>query len=396
MNWLSIAGFQLVYKRQLFSDHSLFGSIHVSFPQDNNVSFVLDKNFEHDGSSLSTELRLSPTNSHISCEFRRNVPEWIRALTNLGRSVPSIHHEDLSNSPVEMVTDVTLTTSSEYDIGMNMMLVKTIGDETEIGFGVGASKEEGIQLKFSLKRSDRHHFTLPIVLTHSFNWKMLLMATLTPITCYTLLENFVMNPLMNYWRRKETKSKRKEIYLATQHKRQVALQELEKIREKALQSRNAEEEVNGLIIINAKYGDLEHVDDDVNEYPSWIDLTDQLQFLVSNSKLYLPEYSKSRMEGSFDPAPGSPKTLLVWYRFRGKTHRVEIDDEEELKIPLVEDVIDPSQEEESNKKKNSSRGFHHGGGGTSGVDSSQQRTSSSFDEDEEDDDDDEDSYESDD
>ncbi|KAG2393055.1 hypothetical protein C9374_009632 [Naegleria lovaniensis] len=395
MNWLSIAGFQLVYKRQLFSDPSLFGSIHFSFPQDNNVSLVVDKNFEHDGSSLSTELRLSPTNSHISCEFRRNVPEWIRALGRLGVS----KKQDSTPGGVEMVTDVTLSTpslgfqSDSYDVGMNMMLVKTIGEETELGFGVGASKEEGISLKFSLKRADRHHFTLPIVLSHYFHWKMLFMATITPITCYTLIQNFILDPLMNYWRRKETRSKRKEAYLSTQHKRQVALQELDKIREQALQSRNAEEEVNGLIIINAKYGDLEDVGDDVNEYPSWIDLTDQLQFLVSNSKLYLPEYSKSRMEGSFDPAPNIPKTLLVWYRFRGKTHRVEIDDEEELRIPLEEDVVRNDDREEM-KVMNGGFGGGVGGVGGSGIttakhSSTQGASNSDSDEEEDDEEDDE-------
>ena len=337
LNWLTVAGFQVVYKRQLFSDNTLSGSILFSFPRDNNVTFTLDKSFVHDGSSISSELRIGAASSHISCEFRRNLPEWLRNA--IVRSKSEEEEDD-----IELVSDLTLSTTdfvSEYDLGFNMLLVKPVAEDTEIGFGVGASIQDGVNMKFNLRRF-RHNFNVPIALTHIFDWKMLLFATITPIACFSLFKSFIFDPISSYWKKKDIKNQRKTAFLATQEKRQKALAELEKIREQALQSRNAEEEVNGLVIINAKFGDLEG-DIDEGEYPSWIDLTDQLQFLVSNSKLYLPEYSKSRMEGSFDPAPGVSKTLLVWYRFNGKTHRVEVDDEEELRIPILEDVIDKTE-----------------------------------------------------
>ena len=332
--WLAIAGFQLVYKRQLFSDNSLFGSLSVSFPQDSNISFTLDKSFVHDGSTLSTDFRIAPSDTQLSCEFRRNLPQWLK--TNFFKKSTA----DDDDEDIELATDVALTTADfiEYDLGFNVMLVKPIGDDTELGFGFGGGLEEGVNLKLSLKRN-RHNFNLPITLSHMFSWKLLLLSAITPIACFSLLKSFVFDPISSYWKKKDIKQKRKEAYLQTHEKRQKALQELEKIKEQALQSRNSEEEVNGLVIINAKYGDLEGDDTDEGEYPSWIDITDQLQFLVTNSKLSLPEYSKSKMEGCFDPAPGTPKTLLVWYRFRGKTHRVEVDDEAELKIPLEEDLI---------------------------------------------------------
>lgn len=111
------------------------------------------------------------------------------------------------------------------------------------------------------------------------------------------------------------------------------MKELERMEPEIKQRINEEEEVRGLIIINATYGKLDEVDIQV-EHPPYIDVTKQLQYYVKNSELILDEFTKSKLEGFYDPCPGEPKQLEVFYRFKGSTHKVIIDDEQELRIPL--------------------------------------------------------------
>jgi DnaJ family protein C protein 11 len=115
------------------------------------------------------------------------------------------------------------------------------------------------------------------------------------------------------------------------------------MRDAILRSRVNEEKVHGLLIINARYGNLEEDETGIpagaghDEYPPYIDVTDQLQFQVLNSRLHLPPVSKSTLDGFYDPCPGEEKSLLIIYRFLNTTHRVEVHDEDELEIPSEED-----------------------------------------------------------
>ncbi|KAL9651626.1 hypothetical protein ABK040_001571 [Willaertia magna] len=340
LNWLAIAGFQVYYKRQLFNDKNLFGTLNWSFPQDNGVTLTIEKDL-NDNSSISSDFKVGLNQSHISCEYRKELSSLF--ASSASASLDDEEEVDEDNS-IELVTDVTLSTtdfSTNADISCNTLLMKSVGEETELGFGVGFGYNEGINFKLSLKR-ERHTFNVPILLTHSFNWKVLLFSIITPITLYSLFKSLIYSPIQSYYKKKELKNKRKENYERTREKREKALIELEKMKVRVNQIREAEEQINGLIVISARYGDLAQKEngDELDKYPSWVDLTDQLQYHVVNSKLSLPDYSKSRLEGSFDPAPYCEnKTLLIWYSFRGKKHQIEIGDEDELSIPLLEEDL---------------------------------------------------------
>ncbi len=55
---------------------------------------------------------------------------------------------------------------------------------------------------------------------------------------------------------------------------------------------------------------------------------------VEDSKLVLEEGSKASLYGFYDPCPGEDKQLCVQYLFKDKMHKVTINDNEELVIPL--------------------------------------------------------------
>ena len=115
------------------------------------------------------------------------------------------------------------------------------------------------------------------------------------------------------------------------------------MRGRALQKKSNEEERGGLIIVQAKFGNLHARSGDRDrhpDFPAWIDVTIVIQNLVEKSKLELrAEMSKAQLHGFYDPCPGEPKWLEIEYRFKGKRHRVEVGEDSELRIPLSAHAI---------------------------------------------------------
>jgi len=109
----------------------------------------------------------------------------------------------------------------------------------------------------------------------------------------------------------------------------------------------AEEEArNGLLIVEARYGNLR-----VNDAESgratrapYIDVSVPLQCMVNDSSLIIAGgRSRFWLEGFYDPSMGSARhlnRLRIRYLFLGMMHEAEYDDEEEVAIPLQEHCID--------------------------------------------------------
>uniref|UniRef100_A0A915JZS7 DnaJ-like protein C11 C-terminal domain-containing protein n=1 Tax=Romanomermis culicivorax TaxID=13658 RepID=A0A915JZS7_ROMCU len=107
-----------------------------------------------------------------------------------------------------------------------------------------------------------------------------------------------------------------------------------------------EEKLNGLIILDAKYGS-----NDQNA----IDVTIPLQAMVKDSRLILQNSSKACLAGFYDPCPDIDKILTINYRFNESYFYVRIKDEEGLDLPNTSHKI--VDEPEISSPKIDSSGF---------------------------------------
>lgn len=205
---------------------------------------------------------------------------------------------------------------------------------------------QGIFWKFEWRRGGQK-IVVPILLSRHLNPLFAAGAFIFPTSAYFILKKFVVKP---YFLKRE-KQKALENLDKTSAQVQEAMsaaQRAQKLLENvANRKRNKQMEVGGLVITEAKYGNLKNLkrydqSGGVTELASQvIDVTLPLNFLVTDSgQLKLHEgVKKSGIMGFCDPCPGEPKGLRLEYTYAGSRYEVTVDDYAELFIPREEHRI---------------------------------------------------------
>ncbi|KAL0484401.1 Dnaj [Acrasis kona] len=307
------------YSRILFNDPTFHGSINVDLPQ--GCTFTAIKQYEN--TKITSQIKTG-RDVDVSVDVTRNL-------------------KMIENS--KLIVNASTNTSLRHDL--SVLLSRRVASQTELGIGVGVG-EEGLSIRCSIK-TQKHYFNVPITLSNNAsNLKALLFGVFAPSVLFFTFRQLVYNPLQTKWNAEKLLEKRRENYNSTKTERERAVQQKEQMRDGILKSRAQEEKVKGLLIINARYGNLKPDDESttLQEHLPYFDVTDQLQFQVQNSRLYLPPVSKSMLDGFYDPCPEEEKSLLVIYRFLGDTHRVQIDDEDALEIPSENDKTHAAGEQQ--------------------------------------------------
>ncbi|KAI3409643.1 J domain-containing protein [Psidium guajava] len=204
---------------------------------------------------------------------------------------------------------------------------------------------QGIFWKFEWRRGGQK-IIVPILLSRHLNPLFAAGAFIFPTSAYFILKKFVVKPY--YLKRERQKALENSEKTSTQvQEAMAAARRAQKLLENvANRKRNKQMEVGGLVITEAKYGNLKNVkrsdQSEVTESASQvIDVTLPLNFLVTDSgQLKLHEgVKKSGIMGFCDPCPGDPKGLHVEYTYGGKRYEVTVDDYKELFIPCEEHRI---------------------------------------------------------
>ena len=189
-------------------------------------------------------------------------------------------------------------------------------------------------------------YAIPIQFADNVSWDVALVATLLPVVTYACLQQLVISPYLRQAEDRERADARRRNRGAIRRARQEAVAQQGLMRETVHRQIDAEERANGLIIVQALYGQLvsSHHEDEIDEeLPLVTDVAVPLQCLVKDHKLELPKgQSKAHLLGFYDPCPGEPKSLRVRYRFQGKMHEVTVEDDGQLKCPLRRHAVAPA------------------------------------------------------
>lgn len=208
----------------------------------------------------------------------------------------------------------------------------TVSAQMNIGAPIGTV------LTLKLTRAS-HTYSLPIMLSDELNLAATFYGTVVPLACYAAIQALIVRPYQT--REKERMAMEEEEMMANEieKKKKEAASLISMMTETAQRKIAQEERKKGLIIVEAWYGNF------VTQKRSILktkvcDVTVPLQTMVENSKLQLPPgITKSGIPGFYDPCPASERKLRVTYRFHGVLHRVTVDDQEPLRIPLRSHVV---------------------------------------------------------
>lgn len=199
---------------------------------------------------------------------------------------------------------------------------------------------QGIFWKFEWRRGGQK-IVVPILLSRHLNPLFAAGAFIFPTSAYFILKKFVVKPYF-LKREKQKALENLDKTSAQVQEATAAAQRAQKLLENvANRKRNKQMEVGGLVITEAKYGNLKNLkrydqSGEVTELASQVmDVTLPLNFLVTDSgQLKLHEgVKKSGIMGFCDPCPGEPKGLRLEYTYAGSRYEVTVDDYAELFIP---------------------------------------------------------------
>ncbi|KAG9303454.1 hypothetical protein G9A89_013781 [Geosiphon pyriformis] len=268
-------------------------------------------------SGYSFELQTGIIQSHISASYNRKLANdyQIRGSTTLSTTNGLI---------VSIGGDHKVTTNSRVAIYL------------DFGFPTG------LTFKFRFSRLGQK-ITIPVNISSEFDSGLIFWSTIIPVVTICALDQLILDP-----RRKKTRAKklaalrdRHADYITTQ-KREAA-ETLRLLRPSVERKIDAERDKDGLIIVEAWYGNIvQQIKEDVplKDCNYAIDVSIPLQALVNDSQLIIPGgRSKSSIMGFFDPCMGEPKQLKIKYIFKRKLHEITVDDTAPIALPLRSHII---------------------------------------------------------
>lgn len=287
------------------------------------------------------------------------------ASSGMSLSLAKRGHKYIVSGKLEVGVSTALSARISYLVAesMNVRLQGRIaytGMDLELGLWKRFSSQstgymatvvgtQGIILKLRYSRGGQS-YEVPVLLSHSASSPALVAAAyvLPPLTAWCL-SKYVVRPLIRWNKQRQEYAASAEVREQVEQNLKEARMELGLLLPVATRKAIAEKDKQGLLILTAWYGlspstQVEKqatvqnggpsTEDGPAPFISAMDVTEALQYLVSESKLALHAgFSKVGLLGFADPAPKADKELHVVYSIANQVYEVCIKDEEGIEIP---------------------------------------------------------------
>mmetsp|Transcript_24466 Transcript_24466/g.68586 ORF Transcript_24466/g.68586 Transcript_24466/m.68586 type:complete len:602 (-) Transcript_24466:284-2089(-) len=224
------------------------------------------------------------------------------------------------------------------DCSMDVTSENTVGVSLDCGSG-------GLTLTFSYERLGQK-FEVPVFLAEELSTTALVSAIAVPAVVMGLFNLVILAPRERRKKRERLLERRRMYKDIVARERIKAEMDVKLIEDTVKRRRVEEQTVDGLIIVEAKYGESEAMagiamadGKDCAAHPLIANVTTALQYQVKQSKLTLTSAPKSQLVGFYDPCPKEEKKLRVLYMYKSQLHGTTIDDLDELRIPQKRHLI---------------------------------------------------------
>ncbi|KAF9919751.1 hypothetical protein FBU30_010595, partial [Linnemannia zychae] len=216
--------------------------------------------------------------------------------------------------------------SSTTGLSVNIGGDRKITQHTRLGLAFEVGFSGGTAVNFKVTRLGQS-VTLPIMLSNEFSPKFAFWSVVVPICTITAVDFGYVKPKKRRERAQKLQELRKVHAEFIANQRKEAEEAINLLRDTTARKTRQEQEKNGLVIVEAAYGNL--------SAGITADVTVAVQALVDNSQLVMPGgHSKNHILGFYDPCLGEKKQLRIRYEFQKAMHEVIVDDLEHVILPV--------------------------------------------------------------
>ncbi|KAG0251486.1 hypothetical protein BG011_007584 [Mortierella polycephala] len=208
---------------------------------------------------------------------------------------------------------------------------RKITEHTKLGLAVEIGLTGGIAFNIKVNRLGQS-VTVPIMLSSEFKPRFAFWTAVAPICAIAALDLGYIKPKRRRERAERLKEHRKihAEFIANQMKE--AEEAIHLLRDSTARKTKQEQDKDGLVIIEAVYGNL--------NAGLVADVTIPIQALVDNSQLIMPGgHSKNHILGFYDPCLGEKKQLRIRYEFQKRMHEAVVADEAHVTLPIRSHMI---------------------------------------------------------
>jgi DnaJ family protein C protein 11 len=288
----------------------------------------LDWDVEHDGSDGQGSWTVSTTAEPYSLGASVKYAVDVDVLSRTTRLVPEPAHQPGRRFGRGVRVEAELSSNSTWTRFLGFRCLKRIGRFSKLGFEIGLSSYNLHLSLYWSRLGQRIRLPFFISPTSSMSNRVLFWTTFVPFATFAAWE------LLAYHQRAAGHNRQEPDQGLVVQQRRAEADEVTLLMSASVEARqDVERATRGLVILSAKYG--------VKGDGSWgaaevADVTTALAAIADNGQLHIPHgVRKSNILGFWDPVPGTMKTLHVRYLYQSREGTVEVNGEEELRLPPV-------------------------------------------------------------